>query len=65
MKLEFPPLKKIVPSLSGGGTIFKAGGDPPLNFPWTLGGTRGGTNFLKNFGGDRHTWGGVSPFPPL
>ena len=59
MKLEFPPLKKTVPLLSGGETIFLMGAMPPLNFPWTLGGTRGGTNFFKNF------WGGSPPIPPL
>lgn len=65
MKLEFPPLKKIVPPFQGG-IIFlirDGGCISPLNFPWTLGGTRGGTNFFKNFWGDRHTW-GDPPHPP-
>ena len=70
MKLEFPPLKKKMSPLSGG-TIFLMGGIPP-NFPWTLAppGVKffkkwgAGTNFFRNFLGDRHTWGG-SPDLPL
>ena len=52
MKLEFPPLKKIVPLLSEGETIFLMGAMPPLIFLGPWGGQGGGQIFLKLFGGD-------------
>ena len=66
MKLEFLPLKKIVTPPFRGGIIFSMGAASPLNFPWTLGGGQGGgTNFFKNFWGDRHTWGDPPRPPPV
>ena len=67
MKLEFLPLKKIVPPpFRGGGQFFYWGVIPPLHFPRTLGGTRQGTNFFKNFwgGGQAYMGGGIPPVPP-
>ena len=66
MKLEFLPLKKIIPPPFRGGDNFFTGGDPPLHFPWTLGGTRQGTNFFKNFLGETGIHGGdPPPSPPV
>ena len=59
MKLEFLPLKKIVPPSFRGDNFF-TGGDPPPLFSLDPGGTRWGTNFKKIFFGG----GDPPPVPP-